>query len=180
MIVVATVCCFTSCVAGVMWCYYQLRPLDDDDDVAERGAPLQPWPAVSPERAAQGAESAAAGLTPQRLDSLPVFSFSVPRGQSVATADRQPALGDITKTDVALERDAPRGLDGSHAQCAVCLEEYAEGDSLMALPCNHVFHAACVRLWLPGSRLCPLCKSDVVSTQFPRPPPQHRQGYYRL
>lgn len=47
------------------------------------------------------------------------------------------------------------------AQCSICLEEYEEGDKLIALPCGHRFHANCVTSWFRTSAdmACPLCRA---------------------
>jgi hypothetical protein len=42
--------------------------------------------------------------------------------------------------------------------CAICLSDYAAGDTLRTLPCAHMFHQACVDLWLRRDAHCPLCK----------------------
>jgi hypothetical protein len=50
--------------------------------------------------------------------------------------------------------------------CAVCIEEYAEGDKLRELPCQHVFHTECIVPWLTERHTsCPLCKAEVLLTE---------------
>ncbi|KAJ2994740.1 hypothetical protein HDV02_001352 [Globomyces sp. JEL0801] len=45
--------------------------------------------------------------------------------------------------------------------CALCLEDYEEGDVLRELHCNHRYHAECVDSWLIGNkRTCPVCNAD--------------------
>eukprot|EP00747_Dinoflagellata_sp_TGD_P026886 gnl/TRDRNA2_/TRDRNA2_132249_c0_seq2.p1 gnl/TRDRNA2_/TRDRNA2_132249_c0~~gnl/TRDRNA2_/TRDRNA2_132249_c0_seq2.p1 ORF type:complete len:282 (+),score=46.30 gnl/TRDRNA2_/TRDRNA2_132249_c0_seq2:64-909(+) len=41
--------------------------------------------------------------------------------------------------------------------CAVCLDDFAEGESLRQLPCKHYFHCRCIDEWLTRSKRCPLC-----------------------
>ncbi|KAL6183643.1 hypothetical protein ACLB2K_045054 [Fragaria x ananassa] len=52
--------------------------------------------------------------------------------------------------------------------CAVCLSEFEEDESLRLLPkCNHAFHLPCIDTWLKSHSNCPLCRASVVSTNAP-------------
>ncbi len=47
-------------------------------------------------------------------------------------------------------------------RCAICVEDFDDGEKLRWLPCEHCFHPECIDEWLNGhSSLCPLCKSPV-------------------
>ncbi|XP_059651738.1 RING-H2 finger protein ATL51-like [Cornus florida] len=60
-------------------------------------------------------------------------------------------------------------VEGS--ECAVCLSEFQEDDSLRLLPkCSHAFHLPCIDTWLKSHSNCPLCRSNVAPTN-PQPLP---------
>ncbi|GAX80197.1 hypothetical protein CEUSTIGMA_g7635.t1 [Chlamydomonas eustigma] len=43
--------------------------------------------------------------------------------------------------------------------CAVCLNDFVEGEELRLLPCFHAFHTACVDPWLGLHGSCPVCRN---------------------
>ncbi|RCV32725.1 hypothetical protein SEVIR_7G010000v4 [Setaria viridis] len=49
--------------------------------------------------------------------------------------------------------------------CAICLEDYNNGDMLRHLPCKHEFHKICIDSWLTKwGTFCPICKLEVTSS----------------
>lgn len=52
----------------------------------------------------------------------------------------------------------------SEDACAICLEDYDNGDMLRLLPCRHEFHTVCVDPWLTKwGTFCPVCKLEVIT-----------------
>ncbi|GAO46127.1 hypothetical protein SAICODRAFT_4940 [Saitoella complicata NRRL Y-17804] len=61
-------------------------------------------------------------------------------------------------------RPAPQEVTEAQP-CAICMDEFENGEELRVLPCEHQFHPACVDPWLLNvSSLCPLCRQDVRQT----------------
>ncbi|KAF8728882.1 hypothetical protein HU200_018177 [Digitaria exilis] len=79
---------------------------------------------------------AAAGLDAAAMEALPVLTYAT-----------------------AMAVKAGRGA----LECAVCLSEFdGAGDKLRLLPgCCHVFHAACIDVWLAAHVTCPVCRADL-------------------
>lgn len=46
-------------------------------------------------------------------------------------------------------------------QCAVCLDDFGEGEWVRRLPCFHHFHPSCIDRWLLQNKRCPLCMHPV-------------------
>ncbi|CAN4095274.1 unnamed protein product [Withania somnifera] len=53
-------------------------------------------------------------------------------------------------------------LGKSILECAVCLNEFQDEETLRLLPnCNHVFHPECIDAWLAFRTTCPVCRTNL-------------------
>ena len=65
--------------------------------------------------------------------------------------------------------------------CLVCREGFGDGKG-KKLPCSHVFHLDCLRMWLQHQQTCPLCRADIpvsspnnlVQHELPREEPEQQ------
>jgi hypothetical protein len=84
-----------------------------------------------------------------QLDNYSYLQVMSPRHMSSETQD-----------DAATTRDQCL-LDESYVVCAICMSEFAPGDTLRVLPCLHRFHKGCVDQWLCEARAaCPICREN--------------------
>ena len=58
--------------------------------------------------------------------------------------------------------------DHGQGACAVCLEDFVDGDSLRPLPCAHAYHVACIDRWLADHDACPCCRAPAFDRADPR------------
>ncbi|XP_077962302.1 E3 ubiquitin-protein ligase RNF43 [Gasterosteus aculeatus] len=49
--------------------------------------------------------------------------------------------------------------------CAICLEDFQDGQHLRIISCAHEFHKDCVDPWLLQHRTCPLCMHNIMGTE---------------
>ncbi|CAL8306863.1 unnamed protein product, partial [Gadus morhua 'NCC'] len=67
--------------------------------------------------------------------------------------------------------------------CAICLEDFQDGQDLRIISCAHEFHKVCVDPWLLQHRTCPLCMHNIMGAdRLPQrarlqPAPEHSQGF---
>ncbi|XWS17042.1 hypothetical protein CRYUN_Cryun33cG0033800 [Craigia yunnanensis] len=48
-------------------------------------------------------------------------------------------------------------------ECAICLERFKAGETLVHPPCAHRFHSRCLVPWLENNAHCPCCRMGILS-----------------
>lgn len=93
------------------------------------------------------------------LVTLIVFYHSFPPGQEATPPPKPRGASQDVIDMLPLEQFTSKEM--SDLNCAVCLSDFDENDTLRRLPCNHSFHSGCVDKWLKQNKVCPLCVQDV-------------------
>ena len=72
-------------------------------------------------------------------------------------APKVPVSGIGEASGAPVSRDSSSAEDGDHLGCSICTEDFAVGEDVRVLPCDHKFHPHCVDPWLVNvSGTCPL------------------------
>lgn len=81
-----------------------------------------------------------------------------------------------------LEEGLVLSVNEEEPSCSICLCEYEMGESVMRLPCNHIYHESCLDSWVTNHVRCPLCNYDLMQgfEAPPRPPPPQQNNNQEL
>lgn len=91
-------------------------------------------------------------------------SFIVVDVNSISPAD-PPASDVIPEDDVANANLVPSHVATlPHADeiCVICLDDIEVGHRVRILPCRHLYHSQCIRMWLRRKNACPCCSEKVI------------------
>jgi len=107
------------------------------------------------------------GLTPAEVAQPNVLDLLL-AAMPTFTNEEGTAATQVT-SDEALESVGIRHFSLSSVtnedQCHICLQDFAEGDEIRSLPCNHSFHVDCVDTWLKQkSSSCPTCRATLSAS----------------
>lgn len=50
-------------------------------------------------------------------------------------------------------------------ECPISLEKFEEGESIIELPCSHIFNETNIKNWLKEKTNCPICRMDLSDKQ---------------
>ncbi|KAF5299561.1 hypothetical protein FQR65_LT09366 [Abscondita terminalis] len=104
-----------------------------------------------------------------RIHTLPLFAFR-PMYYTIRNFKR--AFNDVILSRRAIHNmntlypDAtPEELQAADNVCIICREEMSTASK--KLPCNHIFHTACLRSWFQRQQTCPTCRLNILRTPTP-------------
>ncbi|TYJ39795.1 hypothetical protein E1A91_A04G093900v1 [Gossypium mustelinum] len=94
---------------------------------------------------------------------------------SIPTGLQQKILGTIPI--LSFSRDKDEELGTHQIECAVCLGELKEGETIRLLPnCRHLFHVPCIDNWFLARSTCPICRTLVEYSSLESPSANHIGG----
>ncbi|CAN8272269.1 unnamed protein product [Cochlearia groenlandica] len=76
-------------------------------------------------------------------------------------------LGELSKEVVGLKKTRGSLIEWfrwrvrEQQDCAICLDKFKTGETLVHLPCAHKFHYICLLPWLDTNVYCPYCRMDI-------------------
>eukprot|EP00471_Norrisiella_sphaerica_P007069 CAMPEP_0184491030 /NCGR_PEP_ID=MMETSP0113_2-20130426/19470_1 /TAXON_ID=91329 /ORGANISM="Norrisiella sphaerica, Strain BC52" /LENGTH=218 /DNA_ID=CAMNT_0026875215 /DNA_START=209 /DNA_END=865 /DNA_ORIENTATION=+ len=110
----------------------------------------------------------------EKIKNLPIEEYKDPRKlhqEDVKSLRKRLEGRGMSHADCLEKKDLVQKLQeaGSSSEtCAICTEEYEDGDLLRILPkCKHMFHIACIDKWLYQSSdysrpvSCPMCNTQL-------------------
>lgn len=100
-----------------------------------------------------------------------IFSMLETEGATPASAPDTVTSGPAATPPPVLDSFPVTVLAKDGPECPICLLEPLAGESVLILPCFHVYHQECITRWLQLKRCCPVCKLDVVKGTCPPPTP---------
>ncbi|KAL4973957.1 hypothetical protein BDW66DRAFT_93984 [Aspergillus desertorum] len=93
-------------------------------------------------------------LDPDTTSQAPAPAPASPSALSFAAAEKQ------VQVSASAEHEIASCHGDVHMECAICMEDFDDDDSIRALTCDHIFHATCLDPWFTKRQArCPLCKA---------------------
>ncbi len=87
---------------------------------------------------------------------------ALPESKYKAKAKKQPAGPGMSGPESGGGKGKARDDDETE-RCCICLNDFAEDESIRRLPCLHIFHKDCIDEWLRRNHKCPLCNMSVAA-----------------
>ena len=100
------------------------------------------------------------GLLPSQLSDLLFRDITPEDYDTLLQLDSQP-FGQVSFANTPA-LPSVSAADTEQVICMICLATYEDTERVTRLPCDHVFHIACIAQWLSlCKRNCPLCSREI-------------------
>jgi len=119
---------------------------------------VAPVPAAAPPAAGGGGGTTKATAAAAAADGSTAATSTA---ASPPSALPMPAPAAATAGAAATTPDGAAATPDPDGTCAVCLSDFAVGEELRELRCDHAFHTSCIDKWLHVRAVCPVCKADL-------------------
>ncbi|KAI0563910.1 RING-type E3 ubiquitin transferase [Gracilaria domingensis] len=98
---------------------------------------------------------------------LPPEATQQPSSAQPPVSEPPPTSNDTTTTSAQLPQVLV-ALPPTETNCVICLESIIVGQRVRTLPCNHIYHSQCIRVWLRRKNACPCCCNRVLARRRKR------------
>ena len=71
-----------------------------------------------------------------------------------------------TNIDVASKKFSTIENSLKQKECSICTEDFKDNDDVASLPCNHLFHHACLLEWGHYNTVCPMCRIQLPTLNY--------------
>uniref|UniRef100_M4BZT7 RING-type E3 ubiquitin transferase n=1 Tax=Hyaloperonospora arabidopsidis (strain Emoy2) TaxID=559515 RepID=M4BZT7_HYAAE len=90
---------------------------------------------------------------------IPAFMMSSKHGKGFVEYLRGKHDEDVS-ADIVVRKDA--------LECVICQVELSIGMKVTRMPCQHMFHTACLHEWLQVGNSCPICRVEIAAKRTSR------------
>ena len=90
-------------------------------------------------------------------------SISVPEYQQMPQLESYVNINISTEEILKDSKYMTYNSDIEEKQCPISLDEFKEGDSLIELPCKHMFLESSIKDWVKEKQTCPVCRHNLIN-----------------
>ncbi|KAL4468791.1 hypothetical protein ABPG74_005294 [Tetrahymena malaccensis] len=104
-------------------------------------------------------------LNRQELNSLisrHIYSFQIDSEALQLQQEESNQVPGMNQEEIDKMKTTFHTSNKTHKTCAICLNDFDEGEKVKELNCEHRFHIPCVDDWLKIKGSCPLCRQNLV------------------
>ncbi|GJD11755.1 E3 ubiquitin-protein ligase RING1 [Galdieria sulphuraria] len=85
------------------------------------------------------------------------------RGNLLSWLTNQAPLLPVSKKAIEKLRtlQLTEDIPSDNSVCVVCADSFQPGDEAKQLPCQHLYHSACILSWFRQHNSCPLCRHEL-------------------